>query len=107
MKKSTILLCSLLFANGVFAQEQALKISNPTSDKQVVLKENFSSGFLIYAGALTAGMGVIIGLFAESSGFLLTIPGAALIFAGIKSPNVLKNYKTEKNWNFELISTSE
>ena len=156
MKKSTVLLCSLLFVNLILAQEQALKISNPTSEKQVLIKENkrvkirttegekisgrlkildahsiaigdtpiqlmdikeikrnpllislFSSGFLIYAGAITAGMGVIIGLFVESSGFLLAIPGAALIFAGIKSPNVLKNYKAENNWNFELISTSE
>ncbi|MDX1332082.1 MAG: hypothetical protein R3252_03555 [Robiginitalea sp.] len=156
MKNITVLLCSLLFVNLILAQEQALKISSPTAEKQVLIKEHkrvkirtaegekisgrlrivdahsiavgdtqiqlvdikeikrnplllslFSSGFLIYAGAITAGMGVIIGLFVESSGFLLAIPGAALIFAGIKSPNVLKNYKAENNWNFKLISISE
>jgi len=156
MKKFCILLISFLCVNLSTAQENVLKISSPTSEKEVIINQNkrikiqtvdgekisgrfriegtnaitikdqtialsdiesikrnplflsiFSSGLLIYAGALTAGMGVIIGLFVESSGFLLTIPGAALIFAGVKSPNVLKNYKTENNWNFELISTSE
>lgn len=147
---------SLLFVTLLPAQEQALRISSPASDKEVIIKENkrikvrttggekisgrfhiaennvilikdqrieisdiaavkrnplflsiFSSGFLIYAGALTAGMGAIIGIFVESSGFLLAIPGAAMIYAGIKSPNVLKNYEAEDNWGFQLINTSE
>lgn len=147
---------SLFFVTLLPAQEQALRISSPASDKEVIIKENkrikvrttggekisgrfhiaennvilikdqrieisdiaavkrnplflsiFSSGFLIYAGALTAGMGAIIGIFVESSGFLLAIPGAAMIYAGIKSPNVLKNYEAEDNWGFQLINTSE
>lgn len=156
MRKFAFLLLGLLLLNQLAAQENAIKISSPTSEKVVVIKENkrikikmvdgqklsgrfkiadshsvflenqqipftdiieikrnplllsiFSSSFLIYAGAITAGMGAIIGLFAEASGFLLIIPGAALLFAGIKSPNVLKNYKAERDWNFELITTSK
>lgn len=155
MRNFAFLLLGLFLLNQLPAQENAIKISIPTSEKEVVIKEDkrikiktvdgqklsgrfkitdphsvfvdnqqipfsdiieikrnplllsiFSSSFLIYAGAITAGMGVLIGLFAEASGFLLIIPGAALTFAGIKSPNVLKNYKAERNWNFELITTS-
>ena len=156
MRKVTLLLVSLFLANLVSAQENALKISNPASDKEVIIKENkririqtadgekvsgrfrigqnnaiqikgqtialtdiqsikrnplflsiFGTGFLIYGGALAVGMGAIIGIFVQPSGFLLAIPGAAMIYAGIKSPNVLKNYKAADNWGFKLIPTSE
>ena len=153
MRKITLFLFSLLLAGGVLAQEQALRIGSPSSDKEIIIKENkrikimtadgkkisgrfhiagnnaitikdqtialsdlesikrnplflslFSSGFLIYAGALTAGMGAIIGIFVETSGFLLIIPGAAMIYAGIKSPNVLKNYKAKARKIYPLSS---
>jgi len=156
IKNLSVLFLSLIFVNLTLAQQQAIRISSPTSTKEVIIKENkrikiktadgerisgrfrtvsnnaivikdqrieiseiesikrnplllslFSSSFLIYAGALTAGMGAIIGIFIESSGFLLAIPGAAMIYAGIKSPNVLKNYKAQDYWSFELITTSE
>ena len=67
----------------------------------------FTSGFLIYAGALTVGIGTIIGIFVESSGFLLAFPGAAMIYGGIQSPNVLKNYKRATNWSFKVIPLPE
>jgi len=94
--------------HSVFVDNQQIPLTDITEIKRnPLLLSIFSSSFLIYAGAITAGMGAIIGLFAEASGFLLIIPGAALVFAGIKSPNVLKNYKAERDWNFELITTSE
>jgi hypothetical protein len=63
-----------------------------------------TSGFLIYGGALTAGFGVIIGIFVDSTAYLLTIPAAAMIYTGIKSPNINRNYNTDKGWKFEIIS---
>ena len=154
--KITLVFFSLIFANLLFAQKQAIKISSPTSEKEVIIKENkrikiktvdgqkisgrfhidnnkaivikdqriafsdieslkrnplflsiFGSGFLIYGGALTVGMGAIIGMFVEASGFLLAIPGAAMIYAGIKSPNILKNYSVDGNWEFELITLTQ
>jgi hypothetical protein len=151
-----LLIFSLLFVTLSAAQENALKISNPASEKEVIIKENkririqtvdgekvsgrfrigennaiqikgqtialtniesikrnplflsvFGTGFLIYGGGLAVGMGAIIGIFIQPSGFLLAIPGATMIYAGIKSPNVLKNYKTADNWGFEPIPTSE
>lgn len=63
-----------------------------------------TSSALIYAGAVTIGFGAIIGVFADSSGFLLAIPGAALITAGILSPNLHKNHKKDKGWSFEIVT---
>jgi hypothetical protein len=156
MRKVVILLFSLFFTTQFLAQEQAIKISSPNSEKEVIIKENkrikirtiegdkisgrfrmlennaiqikdqiialadiesikrnplflsiFGTGLLIYGGALAVGMGAIIGIFIQPSGFLLAIPGAAMVYAGIKSPNVLRNYKAADNWGFEVITTSE
>jgi hypothetical protein len=93
--------------NRVIAiKDQKIALSDIESIKRnPLLLSVFSSGFLIYGGALAVGMGAIIGIFIESSGFLLAIPGAAMIYAGIKSPNILKNYKAEDSWSYELILT--
>ena len=89
-------------------RNQSIPFSDITSIKRdPLLLSIFTSGFLIYAGAITVGVGTIIGIFAESSGFLLAIPGAAMIYAGIKSPNVLKNYKSDSNWSFKVIEVSD
>lgn len=156
MKKMTILIFSLLFINFTFSQESVIKITNQTSKKEKIIKENkrikikttdgrkisgrftvidnnailikneqilltnieeikrnslaisiFTTGFLVYGGAVTAGLGVIIGAFADSTAFLLTIPAAGMIYTGIKSPNFQKNHKKDKSWTFEIIKNSE
>jgi len=155
MKKITVLLIGLFCINILLAQEQAIKITNLNSEKEVIIKENkrikvktidgrkisgrlsiendnailidgqrveltdidgmkrnpllvslLTSGFLIYAGAITAGMGVIIGIFVNPTAFLLTIPAAGMIYAGIKSPNFNRTYKYVGNWIFEIITIS-
>jgi hypothetical protein len=154
--KNLLVLLSLILVKQLCAQEQALRITDQTSGKQVVFKENkrvnittfegrkisgrlkiedaqtiflegeridltnlkeikrnpflasfLISGLLIYAGAITAGFGMIIGIFIQTSGFLLTLPAAGLIYAGIKSPNMFRNYKNEGNWILEVISLEE
>jgi hypothetical protein len=157
MKKMTILLFSLCFANLMFPQQASIKITNQTSDKEIVIKENkrikikttdgkkisgrfqiedentiliknerinfadiaeikrnpllvsiLTSTTLIYLGAVTVGIGAIIGVFGESSGFLLAIPGAALIYAGIKAPNFNRKFKNNgSKWSFEIITASK
>lgn len=64
----------------------------------------FTSSALIYSGAITVGLGAIIGVFAESSGFFMAIPGAAMITTGILSPNLHKNHKKVKGWSFEIVT---
>ena len=155
MKKITILIFSLLITNSIFGQEKAIKITDQTSKKEIVIKENkrikiktidgkkisghfkiennsilinneqfdlsdigeikrnpllvsiLTSGILIYGGAITAGMGVIIGVFVESTAFLLTIPAAGMIYAGIKSPNFSRKFKTDSGWTYETITILE
>ncbi len=72
-----------------------------------LLTSIFTSGFLIYGGAITAGFGVLIGVLANSAAFWLTIPAAGMIYTGIKSPNFNKNHKTDKGWEFEIITISD
>ncbi|GAA0743219.1 hypothetical protein [Gaetbulibacter jejuensis] len=50
-----------------------------------LLTSIFTSGFLIYGGALTAGFGVLIGILVDSATFWLTIPAAGMIYTGIKT----------------------
>lgn len=155
MKTLIILSVGLLLANLSWSQESALKITNTTSQKEIIIKENkrikiqtvdgnkisgrfklenntlligneqidlddiqtlkrhplsisiLGSGVLIYGGIITAGFAVLIGVLADSTAFLLTIPAAAMIYAGIKPPNLSRNYKRGKDWNFEIITLSE
>jgi len=71
-----------------------------------ILLSILGSGFLIYGGAITTGVGFIIGITGNPAGFWLVIPGAAMIYAGIKSPNINKNYKRDSGWKFEVITIS-
>jgi hypothetical protein len=57
---------------------------------------------LIYLGSVTIGLAAIAGVFADSNAFLVAIPGAALIYAGIKSPNFYKKYE-KVDWGYQLI----
>lgn len=72
-----------------------------------LLTSILTSSFLIYVGAITAGLAAIAGVFADSSAFWLIIPSAGLVYAGIQSPNINKNHKTEKGWKFEIVPISE
>ena len=68
-----------------------------------LLISTLTGGVLVYAGALTAGMGAIIGIFVQSSGFLLAIPGAALIYTGLKAPTFSRKYTPDNHWELELL----
>lgn len=95
-------------SNIILINGQRIGLTDIQSIKRnPLLLSIFTSGFFIYAGAITTGMGVIIGAFIDSTAFLLTIPGAAMIYTGIKSPNFNRKFKKDKNWTFELITTSQ
>lgn len=69
-----------------------------------LLQSILTNGFLIYGGALAVGFGAIIGVLADSAGYYLMIPGAAMIYAGLKSPNLNKKFERGKKWQLELIA---
>lgn len=153
MYKLAFFLLSVLAVNLALAQEQVIKITNPSVAKEAFIKENkrikiktfagekisgrfsieenniliingraipladiaeikrnplllsiFTTSFFIYVGAITAGIGMLIAAFGQTSGLLLGIPAAGMIYAGIKSPNFLRRFKTENNWTFEIIT---
>lgn len=152
MKHVILLIFSLFITNVVVAQEQAIKITNDITKKEIIIKENkrvriktvagekisgrfsiennaitikgrhleltdigalkrnplltsiFTSGFLVYGGAVLVGGAVIVGLFAETTALLWAIPGAGMIYAGLKSPNFNKNYKKDGDWSYEFIT---
>jgi hypothetical protein len=155
MKKTSLLLITLLMATALFAQEQAIKITKEASKREIVIKQNkrikiktlegkkiagrftivnnalvvnnipialddilyikkdplilaiLSSSALIYAGSLAVGLGVLIGVLVDTTALYLAIPGAALIYAGSKSPNINRSFKMAKGWSIQIIEISE
>ena len=63
-----------------------------------------TSSFLVYTGTFVGVYGFIGGILINPSSFLLIIPSAALIYGGLKSPNLHKNHKLENDWAFEIIT---
>lgn len=55
MKLTLLLSICLLFVGTLFSQEKALKITNPSSDKEVVIKENKSIRIKITDGRKFSG----------------------------------------------------
>lgn len=91
----------------IFIDNISLNLSDIYAIKRnPLLVSIFTSSFLIYGGALTAGLGVLIGVLADSAAFWLTIPAAGMIYTGVKSPNFNKNHKKDKGWKFEIITLS-
>ena len=71
--------------------------------KNPLAQSILTSGVFYYHGvALAIGSAFVFATFNEA-GLLLAIPAAALIYGGIKSPNVLKGYKTKRNWKYKTI----
>ena len=94
------------------ASDQSIAVNNEVfmlSDISEIRRDRafigfLSSGAMIYVGAVTAGVSVLIGAFGNPAGFYLLIPAAALIYTGIKSPKISRKYSTEKGWSFEIVN---
>lgn len=94
--------------NTIYINGNTIDLNDITAIKRnQLLLSFFVSGLLVYAGALTAGLGAIIGIFANPTAFFLIIPGSAMIWAGKSFPNVNRNFKQSKNWKYEVISLPE
>ena len=63
--------------------------------------------FFIYLGAITVGFSVVAGVFADASALWFVIPGSALLYAGLNSPNFNKNHKRDKGWKFEIVTLTD
>lgn len=91
--------------NSIIIDNKQITLTDIAVIKRIPLLISIvTNGLLIYGGAIAIGFGTIIGLFADSSGFLLAILGAVMIVTGILSPNFCKKYKNDSNLSLELIT---
>ena len=94
--------------NLIMIQNKEFAISDIQEIKRnPLLTSILTSSFLIYGGALAVGFGVLIGVLADSAAFWLTLPGAGMIYTGIKSPNFNRKFKNDGSWTFEIITLSD
>lgn len=94
--------------NSIIIENERLELSDIHYLKRNPLFVSLvTTGLLVYGGALTLGFGVLIGVLVDSTAFLLTIPAAGMIYAGLKSPNFYKKYKAESQWTFEIVPLSK
>ena len=153
MRKLFLITFSLLCIVSITAQNKALKISNKSSEKELIIKENkrikiktidglqlkgrfktvgdnfiivdgvkvdlqiikelkrntklvsiLTTASLVYLGTTTVGAGILIGALADSTAFWLTLPGAAMIYLGLKPPNFSKKHSKENGLELEIIT---
>tara|TARA_B100000989_G_scaffold266649_1_gene220278 strand:+ start:63 stop:530 length:468 start_codon:yes stop_codon:yes gene_type:complete len=57
---------------------------------------------LVFLGTVTAGLGILIGALSDSTAFWLTLPGAAMIYLGLKSPNLYKKHSIKNGLKLEI-----
>lgn len=94
--------------NSILINNEQFELSDIGEIKRnPLLVSILKSGILIYGGAITAGFGGLIRVLVDSFAFLLTIPAAAMIYTGIKSPNFSRKFKTDISWIFETIVIPE
>lgn len=91
--------------NHIKIKNEVLAISDLVSIKRNPLLQSVGlNGLLIYAGAVTIGVAVIIAaVVGETQALWLIIPAYGLMYAGGTSINILKAYKLEKGWNYQII----
>lgn len=66
------------------------------------------NGGLYYIGSGMVVLPLILYPFTQdASAFLYAIPGTGLIYAGAKSPNILKGYDKSKGWKYGIISVPD
>ena len=93
--------------NMLFLDNQSFLLTEIQGIKRhPLLVSVLSGGIFLYGGIIAAGFGVLIGLLIDSTAFLLTIPAAGMIYAGIHPPNFNKKYKNGDTWTYEFITIS-
>ncbi|AMC10267.1 hypothetical protein Lupro_02910 [Lutibacter profundi] len=93
----------------IIVKNETIKLSQIEKIKRnPLIISIITNGMLYYYGAALIGASIVIYAFTgNATSFLLTIPAAAFIYGGIKSPNILKGYKATSNWKYSIIKISE
>ena len=91
--------------NTIVIKDQKINLVDISQLKRnPLLTSILTSTFLIYTGMIVGGIGILIGVFADTAGFWLTLPAAGMVYTGIRTPNINKNHKANKGWKFEIIT---
>lgn len=94
--------------NTIIIDEESFLLEDIAEIKRnPLLTSILTSTFLIYAGSLTIGLGALIGVLADTTAFWLIIPGAGMVYAGLKSPNFNRKFKNDGSWSFDIITLSD
>lgn len=94
---------TLMIKNKKIAFNQIEKIKRNPLALSIITKV-----FFYYYSAAFAGASIVIYAFSgNATSFLLAIPAGLLIYGGSKCPNVLKGYKTTRNWCYEIVTISK
>lgn len=94
--------------NTIMVDEEAFAMEDIASLKRnSLLLSILGSSFFAYVGGITIGLGTLIGLLADTTAFWLIIPGAALVYTGIKSPNFQRKFVNDGTWTFEIITLND
>ena len=93
----------------IFIKKKKIELADIEKIKRnPLLVSIVTNGLFIYVGASIVIIGVAVGgITSQPYLLLLTIPGAGMIYTGIKSPNLLKGHKKDSNWKYELTTTFE
>ena len=59
---------------------------------------------LVFLGTTTVCLAILIGALSDSTAFWLTIPGSAMIYLGLKSPNLSKKHIIKNGSKLEIIN---
>lgn len=94
---------------SIIIREERFELTNIQKIKRNPLSLSIATDVvLIGVGTVTIFVGIASAAWTTKAVYgLLAIPGAGIIYAGIKSPNFLKGYQKDQNWTFEIVTNSE
>lgn len=73
--------------------------------KNPIVVSTLVNGLLLYVGSAMVFVSTVLArILGVPSYHYYLIPGSAMIYAGIKSPNFLAGYKKSKGWQYQIIS---
>ena len=86
--------------DNIISLKKIVKINK----KPLLLSVIVDGALILYGGVLVVVGGLVGAFLADSLVMLAVVPGAGLIYLGIKSPNLLKSYRVTKKWKYYLIT---
>lgn len=90
---------------SILVKNKRIKLSQIEKIKRnPLIATILTNGILYYIGTALIGASIIFYAFTEyTESAIFLIPATAFIYAGVKSPNILKGYKIKSNWKYSIV----